>query len=205
MLGLGFGVRHIPATLPDIVFALFSGLNAAAVGLITLAAYNLSAKVITDPLTRIEVLISAAFGSCFSSQWLYPVLMVAGALATLVWDMWEAWKVKRKVQTPQPDETDHVPQPAIDSAAAPTSQNIHVVEDIEMDNISRPDPVAVPSSRIETHSMEKVRSKEENPSALFHRRSVAQSNPTDHQIDAEDAPLEQWQYFSLNVKGGLCM
>ncbi|KAF8523057.1 chromate transporter-domain-containing protein [Hysterangium stoloniferum] len=95
MLGFGFGVRHIPDTLPDVVFALFSGLNAAAVGLITVAAYDLSAKVITDPLTRIAVLLSAAFAICYESQWLYPVLMVAGGLSTLGWDYAMRWRQKK--------------------------------------------------------------------------------------------------------------
>lgn len=86
MFGFGFGVKHISNTLPDVVFALFSGLNAAAVGLIALAGYNLSTKVITDPITRLEVFISAAFATCFDAQWLYPVLMAAGGLVTLLWD-----------------------------------------------------------------------------------------------------------------------
>ncbi|KAF8520560.1 hypothetical protein JB92DRAFT_2682874, partial [Gautieria morchelliformis] len=105
MLGLGFGVRHIPASLPDVVFALFSGLNAAAVGLISLAAYDLSAKVITDPLTRIEVLLAAAFGSCFQSEWLYPVLIVGGGLATLAYDVFVERREKRRVRLQQLEET----------------------------------------------------------------------------------------------------
>ncbi|GJJ14290.1 hypothetical protein Clacol_008554 [Clathrus columnatus] len=98
MFGFGFGVKHISNTLPDIVFALFSGLNAAAVGLIALAAYNLSQKVITDPITRIEVFLSAAFATCFDSQWLYPVLVAAGGLATLVWDWTTPFRSKIKAR-----------------------------------------------------------------------------------------------------------
>lgn len=34
MLGIGFAVKSLPAQLPPIVYALFSGLNSAAVGLV---------------------------------------------------------------------------------------------------------------------------------------------------------------------------
>lgn len=98
MFGFGFGVKHISNTLPDIVFALFSGLNAAAVGLIALAAYNLSNKVITDRITRLEVFISAAFATCFDAQWLYPVLMAVGGLVTLVWDSSAPLRFKLKAE-----------------------------------------------------------------------------------------------------------
>lgn len=36
MLGIGFAVKSLPAQLPPIVYALFSGLNSAAVGLVRL-------------------------------------------------------------------------------------------------------------------------------------------------------------------------
>jgi hypothetical protein len=206
MLGLGFGVRHIPATLPDVVFALFSGLNAAAVGLITLAAYTLSSKVITDPLTRIEVLVSAAFGSCYQSQWLYPVLMAAGGLATLVLDTWRVWREQRRLRLLQHrEETDQSLEQVVDGTGTATSPNLHVEEDIEMHNISRPEPVAAPPSRVETHSMDKPKSNEENMSTLSHRRSTVakDTSASEHPTEPEEAEL--WQYFSLSVRGGLCM
>lgn len=49
MITLGFAVRRIPNELPPIVLALFTGLNSAAVGLVCVAAYQLSKKVSRVP------------------------------------------------------------------------------------------------------------------------------------------------------------
>lgn len=86
MAGLAAGVRNFPEQLPPIVLALLTGLNAAAVGLIALAAFQLSKTAITDKLTRLLVLGSAGFGICYHAPWMYPVLVATGGLSTLVWD-----------------------------------------------------------------------------------------------------------------------
>lgn len=69
MSALGAGVQHFPAELPPIVLGLLTGLNAAAVGLITLAAYQLSQGAITDMVTRFVLLIAASFGICYHAPW----------------------------------------------------------------------------------------------------------------------------------------
>ncbi len=86
MAALGAGIRTVPNTLPAIVQALLTGLNAAAVGLIALAAYQLSSAAVTDGVTRLCVLGSACFGICYHAPWMYPTLMVVGALMTFSWD-----------------------------------------------------------------------------------------------------------------------
>lgn len=69
MAGLAAGVRKFPEQLPPIVLALLTGLNASAVGLIALAAFQLSRTAITDKLTRLLVLGSASFGICYHAPW----------------------------------------------------------------------------------------------------------------------------------------
>ncbi|SPO27013.1 related to chromate transport protein [Ustilago trichophora] len=86
MAALGAGVRKFPERLPPIVLALLTGLNAAAVGLIALAAFQLSNSSITDPVTRLLVLGSASFGICYHAPWMYPVLVFGGGLITLAYD-----------------------------------------------------------------------------------------------------------------------
>ncbi|BFZ55236.1 hypothetical protein PYCC9005_002276 [Savitreella phatthalungensis] len=86
MAGLGAGVRAFPEKLPPIVLALLTGLNASAVGLIALAAYQLSLTAVTDPVSRLIVLASASFGICYHAPWMYPVLIVIGGLCALVYD-----------------------------------------------------------------------------------------------------------------------
>ena len=87
MFGLAIGVSHISDTLPSVVYALLSGLNAAVVGIIALAAVQLSQRAITDQMTRAIVIISACAGMCYTALWYYPALMGIGAFLTVLWDV----------------------------------------------------------------------------------------------------------------------
>lgn len=86
MLGLGLGVKQFPERLPEIVLALFTGINASAVGLIALAAFQLSSSTITDTISRFILLTSASIGICYHAPWMYPVLVFVGGLSTLLFD-----------------------------------------------------------------------------------------------------------------------
>ncbi|KAK2027839.1 chromate transporter [Colletotrichum zoysiae] len=86
MYGLSVGVSAIGSSLPRAVYALLSGLNAATVGIIALAAVELSNKVITDKLTRTIVFLSAAAGMLYNALWYFPVLMCAAGCAAVVHD-----------------------------------------------------------------------------------------------------------------------
>lgn len=69
MAGLAAAVRSFPDKLPPIVLALLTGLNAAAVGLIALAAYQLSNGAVTDAVSRIVLVACASFGICYHAPW----------------------------------------------------------------------------------------------------------------------------------------
>ena len=84
--GLAFGVARVGDRLPDPVYALLSGLNSATVGIIALAAVQLSQKAITDKLTRILVFLGGAAGMLYTALWYFPVLIFLGGLTTAVWD-----------------------------------------------------------------------------------------------------------------------
>ncbi|KAH6883485.1 chromate transporter-domain-containing protein [Thelonectria olida] len=86
MFGLSVGVSSIGETLPRAVYALLSGLNAATVGIIALAAVELSNKAITDKLTRILVFLAAAAGMLYNALWYFPVLMFAAGCAAVIYD-----------------------------------------------------------------------------------------------------------------------
>jgi chromate transport protein ChrA len=86
MFGLSIGISNIGDTLPRPVYALLSGLNAATVGIITLAAVELSHKAITDKLTRILVFLTATAGLLYNALWYFPVLMFAAGCAAVVYD-----------------------------------------------------------------------------------------------------------------------
>ncbi|KAK0636049.1 chromate transporter-domain-containing protein [Bombardia bombarda] len=86
MYALSVGVSNIDDTLPRPVYALLSGLNAATVGVIALAAVELAHKAITDKLTRIIVFGTGTAGLLYNALWYFPLLMVISGIATLVFD-----------------------------------------------------------------------------------------------------------------------
>lgn len=99
MFGLAQGVSKIGTILPDPVYALLSGLNAATVGLIALAGFQLSTRTITDGLSRTVLIGTACAGMLYTALWYFPVLMVVGALLAIVWDLWmKVWMKKEVVR-----------------------------------------------------------------------------------------------------------
>ncbi|KAJ1017930.1 hypothetical protein NDA13_006541 [Ustilago tritici] len=86
MAALGAGVCKFPERLPPTVLGLLTGLNAAAVGLVALAAFQLSKSSITDGVSRLLVLGSASFGICYHAPWMYRVLVFGGGFTTLLYD-----------------------------------------------------------------------------------------------------------------------
>lgn len=95
MYALSLGVQRIGDTLPLPVYALLSGLNSSTVGLIALAAVKLAEKAIRDKLTRILVIFGACAGLCYNALWFFPLLMVVGGLATVIWDGWMNQRIRK--------------------------------------------------------------------------------------------------------------
>ncbi|KAM0276386.1 hypothetical protein ACHAQH_006788 [Verticillium albo-atrum] len=86
MYGLSVGISNIGDSLPGPVYALLSGLNASTVGIIAVAAVQLSEKAITDRLTRIIVLLAGAAGILYNALWYFPLLMFVAGVATVIHD-----------------------------------------------------------------------------------------------------------------------
>ena len=86
MLGLAIGVSNIGETLPRPVYALLSGLNAATVGIIALAAVQLAQKAITDRLTRMLVFLGTAAGLLYNALWYFPLLMMSAGVIAVIHD-----------------------------------------------------------------------------------------------------------------------
>ncbi|KAL8724433.1 MAG: hypothetical protein Q9166_007955 [cf. Caloplaca sp. 2 TL-2023] len=105
--GLSLGIASIDERLPAPVYALLTGLNAATVGIIALAAVQLSQKAITDKLTRILVFLGGTAGMLYNALWYFPVLMVLGGASTVVWDYrWGHTLLKRIRRRPRPTAAD---------------------------------------------------------------------------------------------------
>jgi chromate transport protein ChrA len=87
MYALAIVISHVSNIFLLPVYALVSGLNAATVGVIAFAAVQLATKAITDPLSRFIVVFSACAGLCYDALWYFPVLMVGGAMTSVMWDL----------------------------------------------------------------------------------------------------------------------
>ena len=109
------------------MYALLTGLNAATVGIIALAAVQLSQKAITDRLTRILVFLGATAGMLYNALWYFPLLMFVGGTATIIWDYRWGHKLLRKLR-PNTRATDRDSEASVDSVemreAAPSSPSI---------------------------------------------------------------------------------
>ena len=127
--GLAVGVSNINDTLPAPVYALLSGLNAATVGIITLAAVQLSQKAITDKITRILVFLGGSAGMLYNALWYFPVLMVIGGAATICWDYRWGQRALRaaKVSLFGPQDPTNV-----------GSEEQQVRDQVELQEVSRP-------------------------------------------------------------------
>ena len=86
MYGLSLGISNVSDTLPAPAYALLSGLNSATVGIIALAAVQLSQKSITDQLTRLLVFLGGTAGMLYNALWYFPVLILLAAPVTIAWD-----------------------------------------------------------------------------------------------------------------------
>ncbi|SGZ22173.1 BQ5605_C022g09443 [Microbotryum silenes-dioicae] len=183
MIGIAFGVKRIPNTLPDIAFALFTGLNSAAIGL-------------TTSLVCWSVFLMGAIAACYESQWLYPVLMAASGISTYLFDKATEYRVTRRTRRERIAESPVVPEQS---------------EDIEMD-IARPIPAVTRDSieaetlhkrsvvtRRDSHCESRGRYPTPPPEASSSRPS--QGNTSDDagaEVQEEEPP-----YFTITVKQGL--
>lgn len=158
MAALGVGVSRIPDTLPGAVLALLTGLNAAAVGLIGLAAFQLSKAAGTDSLTVGLIWLSASFGICYHAPWMYPTLIAGGGAATALWDFRRQWILAplrkmlgrdtvRSVEGGQPgqggehEELELAGVTALRPAALPGSNNAHKLKHVNKAAPTFPPPV----------------------------------------------------------------
>ncbi|KAF8812271.1 hypothetical protein BYT27DRAFT_6412202 [Phlegmacium glaucopus] len=158
MYGLSLGVQRIGEHLPNPVYALLSGVNAATVGIIALAAVQLARKAITDPLTRILLAFGGSAGLCFSALWYFPVLLVFGGLVTLIWDRFgQSWvkgwlkrRNRRRSSFPQPEDENQGPHQrqitsitAVDAASRTNDEDQILTPVVQSSQIDHSIPVKV--------------------------------------------------------------
>ncbi|KAL8812476.1 MAG: hypothetical protein Q9200_001006 [Gallowayella weberi] len=156
MYGLSVGISHVGETLPLPVYALLSGLNAATVGIIALAAVNLAGRAVTDKLTRILVFLGGGLGMLYAALWYYPVIMVGAGLTTLIWDL-------RCLQSIARWSRQHWAK----------SKGREISDEVNTDHLSWPRPSTTPDATISSWPHRSL----EKPLPRLPRNSVSSSLP----------------------------
>lgn len=198
MTGIGFAIKKIPNTRPDIVFALLTGLNAAAVGLVALAAYELSKKVAVDRITRVILFLSAGIASIVEAPWLYPVLMVASGATTFLADSIERYRILRRSR--QAAKTTSQVSEVSQQVSSPYEDDIEV-------QVTRPQPVAHRSSSVT------ITAPTENSPLLLRNNTYGTvtlnrypGQPAeDGRVRNDSEPEPKESYFDLSIRSGLIM
>jgi chromate transport protein ChrA len=139
MYVLSLGVSRIGDTLPAPVYALLSGLNAATVGIIALAAVQLAQNAITDKVTRVLVFLSGAAGMLYTALWYFPILMLGAGSVTIVWDFrWlhrifkPFYRGLRVIIWTSPDRPRIRNDPRAGQPTDLSATSVHTNDDIEM-------------------------------------------------------------------------
>lgn len=121
MYALALGVQHINEILPGPVYGLLSGMNASTVGIIALAAVQLADKAIKDRFSRILVVFGACAGMCYNALWYFPVLMVIGGIAAIIWYRWmlqSIRKLKAKVKRRKLNTESQVEEASVENSVS---------------------------------------------------------------------------------------
>lgn len=121
MYALALGVQHINEVLPGPVYGLLSGMNASTVGIIALAAVQLANKAIKDKFSRILVVFGACAGMCYNALWYFPVLMVIGGIASIIWYGWmlqSIGKLKNKLKRRKSNTESQVEEASVENSVS---------------------------------------------------------------------------------------
>ncbi|KAI8916817.1 chromate transporter-domain-containing protein [Entophlyctis helioformis] len=83
LTGFAIGVSQLGSALPAWVLFLQNGLTASAVGLVALAGFKLSGKLLADPVSAAVGSIAAVLAiNLYKEAWLFPVLMIFGGVVS---------------------------------------------------------------------------------------------------------------------------
>ncbi|EXJ58876.1 hypothetical protein A1O7_06306 [Cladophialophora yegresii CBS 114405] len=203
MYALSLGISNVGDTLPAPAYALLSGLNAATVGVIALAAVQLSQKAITDQVTRVLVFLGATAGMLYNALWYFPVLIFLAGPVTIVWDFRWFHNLPRWTWA------------RVGGRRQPTAQG----RDIEMRSTDRPDmatgleyndadtdPHALPSPQPRVSTAPEHRAEDSQrggpttgrgPSGMAAGTSEARVIPADRELRVS------WRFGSLLIAGFL--
>eukprot|EP00842_Homolaphlyctis_polyrhiza_P000480 jgi/Hompol1/1432/HPOL_003767-RA len=160
MLGFGIGISHLGAALPVWFKFTQNGLSAAAVGLVALASFKLSSKLLIDPICCFLAGSSASLAIIYYQYtWLFPVLMIFGGLVTFLESLLVKYRAGKAKQSSHSDaakdqNSEHGAVPASESASASASASVSTPEP-EPEPASEPEPSSAPKIKADVEAGKK--------------------------------------------------
>ncbi|OZJ04901.1 hypothetical protein BZG36_02497 [Bifiguratus adelaidae] len=124
MTSAAFGVSNLPQVTPLWLLRLEQTLSSAAVGIIALAAVRMGSSICVDRFTTAITILVAGAAMCYKVAWLYPALMAAGGLISLMWELLNSRHSRRKRKGRQPI--------SLDDANVPEDYNANIAEEGEL-------------------------------------------------------------------------
>lgn len=180
--GLALGIAQVDQQLPDPVYPLLSGLNAATVGIIALAAVQLSQKAITDKISRILVFFGATAGMLYNALWYFPVLMAVGGITTIIWDYrWLHNFARRLKLSRRKEETTNADVEASDNAT----------------ELTRTAPADTSAHESQASSSKSLH---ESSTGLQSRSRGVESSDNTHELQADERDQERTVPEALNMR-----
>jgi len=83
IFGVALGIRNVQAQLPNIVYALLSGLNTATVGLVAVAAVQLSERAITNKMERFIIAATGCAGMLYQTGSTFTLIAKSHSIVVL--------------------------------------------------------------------------------------------------------------------------
>lgn len=157
---------------------------------------QLADKAIKDRITRIIVIFGGCAGLCYNALWYFPVLIVVGGTATLIWDIWlqrKIGKLRAKWQTRRvPDRRD---EDAIESSSGVEIIDVSLTQEDSNSGVQRRTPASSMRGRPNTDRDHSERTK---------AQTEEQEREGDERIQVSE-PVADTNTYGIPIKVGICI
>jgi chromate transport protein ChrA len=137
-------------------------------------------------VTRILVIFGACAGLCYSALWYFPILILVGAIVTILWDTWLQQQIG-KIQTRRARRR------AGEDAGAVEANN---VESVSLEDLTRPSPAAGLQRRtqattsVELSAGERIDTATDSPASRSNESSQTGPIPTRTDTTTHGIPVK---------------
>lgn len=156
---------------------------------------QLAEKAIKDRLTRILVIMGACTGLCYNALLYFPILILIGGVATVIWDVWlqqivgkmrAKWEANRRRARNEGGDAERVNT----SQSIPLKEHAHAA------------PAKLTQRKLQGEGSEGHTSTEQDPTG---QDSLANSSAGEGAESAEAAPVADTKTHNISIKLGISL